>query len=113
MPSFNWGRPEEGAPYTLIDVDENEIIYREHQPAEDIGAIVDQTRAFGQLTQSEKSTPHGTRWAGSVPITIYMDWLKEWKNAGHKHFTQDTYMALKFNNSDYSAFRDDRIVVPR
>ena len=86
MPSFNWGRPEEGAPTTYVDVDENEIIYREHQPAEDIRAIVDQTRAFGQLTQSEKSTPHGTRWAGSVPITIYMDWLKEWKNAGHKHF---------------------------
>ena len=113
MSTHNWGRPAEGAPFTLIDVSDDEIIYREHQPAEDIRAICDQVRNFGQLSQSEKSTPAGTRYMGSIPITVYADWLKEWKRYGHKDFSQDTFFALKFNSSDYSKLRDDRVPMPK
>ena len=113
MPSVNWGSPTAGSPYTLIDWSENEMVHRQYQPAEHIKEITDEVHEFGRKSQDEKSTPLGTRYAGSVPITIYMNWLKDWKKSAHKYFSQDTFMAIKFNDSEYADFRDDRIVVPK
>ena len=96
-----------GAPSTSVDISGNDMFLVHEQSSADVRAVMDEVRFFGQKTQAEKSTVNGTRFIGSVPITVHHEWMKSYKQQGYKDWTLDQYLEMKFNSSEYSKFRDD------
>ena len=88
------------------------MVLREEQSDEDIKSIISDVQDFGKLANSDKNTPLGGRFIGSIPLVVYNGWLQEYRLRGHEHFTLDQYVTLKFNSSEYSLLRDDYATMP-
>ena len=110
MQTFDWGRPAAGAPTTKFHLGGDEMLIECSQSNADIQQIKDNVKEFSTRT-GNKNTEGGGRYMGEVPITIFLQWRREWQSNPHRDVSEDVFMALKFNSSEYSQLRDGTISV--
>ena len=110
MQTFDWGRPVAGAPKTIVHVGHDEIITECTQSAPDIQQILDNVKEYRNRT-GNKLTKHGSRYMGEIPITVFLEWRREWQSHAQEHISEEEFMARKFNSSEYSLLRDGLISV--
>ncbi len=97
MKRFSLGH--DGVTETIIDLSDDEIIARDVQ---DVTPILDQNQT---LRGERQNLGSNFRHVGSIPVTIFHEWRKEWRNKYAKDWTWKTYLAMKMNSRDYSQLR--------
>lgn len=107
MRKHNLGRNWNGT-HTEIHVDDDEMIARDVQSARDIKSILDNNARMRALGRNPNSQAVG-RHVASVPITVYCEWLKEWKTKYRQDWSWQTYMTMKLNSRDYSALKTNEM----
>ena len=87
--------------YTRIDVNDDELISRDIMPGKMVQNILDANAAHRSLGRNPNKHARG-RLAASIPITLYTEWKKDWRNNHSDKWSWETFLTVKLNNRDYS-----------
>ena len=120
MRHFDMGKNAIGLDSTLSVDDDGQCVYRVVQSAASNRNIMDKNNAFRREYRENKDTlkkrldQGGFMFCGSIPITVFHSWKKEWQRSYSDKYTLEDYIQLKIGSRDFDAFRayDKDIVVP-
>lgn len=84
---------------TKIHVSDNEIVAQDWQDAQ---PILDSNAA---MRSSGAKMGRNGYLAAEIPITIYVEWRKDWKRNHSDKWEWKTYLAQKLNSKDWLKLR--------
>lgn len=97
MSRFSLGH--NGVTETVVHFEGDQMITEEVQ---DVAPVLEANRRILQLEQSRHSP---MRLAASIPIIVYEQWKREFREKYSDVWTWKTYLAMKLNSRDSSKLR--------
>lgn len=95
-----------------IHVNDDELVCRDVMPGHHVQTILDLNKAT-RNDQLFNRAAEG-RLAARIPLPLYTEWRKQWRETRRQHCTWQTFLAAKINDRNYSYLRaqDKKIYVP-
>lgn len=89
---------------TRLHVDDDEIITEDVMPARVVGRILDENTRLRNLGRNPNPRAHG-RLAARIPLPIYHNWRREWRQKYAQDWTWQTFLAMKINDRDWAKLK--------
>ena len=104
----------EGGVINFIDVaeDGSELAAYDWQSGETIGEIAKSAAKFRQSIAGARKTKEGGFLAARVPITLWMNWRREWMEKHRDKMLWATFELTKIADRNYQQFRTTDHTLP-
>lgn len=95
---------------TIIRFDDDELISTDVMSGRNVQSILDTNAAFRAQGRRPNKNAHG-RLAASIPIPVYTEWRKQWREKYRDDWTWKTFLTMKLNSRDYSHLKTNEMNV--
>ena len=94
--------------YTKLTFEGTEMISQDIMPGKSVQSILDTNAEKRALGRKPNSSAHG-RLAASIPIPLYHEWKKQWRETYRQDWTWKTFLTMKINSRDYSYLKTNEM----
>ena len=104
-----------GLASSFVSREDGHTYVTEVQSAAHNQKVLDFTQRMRSIQRplKEKSGTQG-RLAAEVPVTIFIEWQKEWERKHKGTYSMETFMAIKLNSREFCKFKaiDSELYIP-